>query len=168
MIVDASPGENMEIDVSYIVRGGSAPALTWSWTNNAYAEVYVLRFTGVDNANPIDAQAASVVTNTNGVQGSTRAASDIDPPAVTAASANAMAVALAGHWSGFAGAWTPPTGYDLRGTSHFMGMMATRLLTAAGSEDPDEFFTNGAFAEDMFAFTFTLREAVNRRFFLIR
>jgi hypothetical protein len=168
LIVDGTTGVNMDYDVSYVVRGGSAPNLTWSWTSSSYAEVYVLRFTGVDTANPIDAQAASVFVDNTAVQGNTRAASDIDPPAMTTNTANTMAIALAAHWSGFTGAWTPPTNYDLRGTSHFMGMIATRSLAAAGSEDPDEFFTNNTFSDDAFAFTFALREAVSRRWLLTR
>jgi hypothetical protein len=158
---DTTGAGGMDFDISWVARGGSAPNLSWTWTGSWYYEVHILRFTGVDNVSPIDAQ-GTLVKSTSGNKGNSQAGSDVDPPAVIAATTNTMAIAIAGHWTGSSSAWSAPTNYTMRSTNTagLDGMMATRLLTGTGSEDPNEFFesTNTAL-NHLFAMTITLKEA---------
>jgi hypothetical protein len=162
IVNDTTGAGGMDFDISYIVRGGSAPALTWTWTGTEYYEVHILRFTGADTSTPLDAQ-SSLLKSTTAEKGTSHAASQVNPPAVTAATANTMAVAIAGHWSGSSGAggWTAPTNYTLRSTNTTGndGMMASRLLVGSGSEDPDSFFDSDTTGTShAFALTITLKE----------
>lgn len=149
-----------DYDISYIIRGGSAPSLTWTWTGSVYYEVHIIRVTGADGTTPLDAQ--SSLLSINGARGTTQALSDIDPPTVTAVSANTLAVAVAAHWQGSsASLWAPPTGYSLRSdnTVGNDGMIATKVLSASGAEDPNEFFCTLNTPNDIIAITLTLAEA---------
>ena len=125
----------------YIVRGASAPSLTWTSTGAVYYETHIIGLVGVDNASPIDAQSSVGSTVANSGTGP-------DPPAATATLATDMAVTAAGHWSGsVGGGWTAPGSYTLcsNNTTGNDGMIAYRLLSAAGSEDPGA-FTDGTLA----------------------
>jgi hypothetical protein len=125
-------------DVSYIIRGGSAPSLSWTAAAGGtiqYWEGHILGFTGVDNVSPIDANSAAGTTGT----GTTAP----DPPAATAIGTNDMAIALGIQWAGANTTWTAPTGYTLRSdnTAGNDGIMASKLLSSSGSEDPSAFTT---------------------------
>ncbi len=144
-----------DYDISYIVRGGSAPSLTWAWTGSLAYEVHIVRFIGVDNVTPIDAQ--GTLASGNG-----RMDTAVDPPAVVAVALNTMAVALCAHWTGSATpGWTAPTGYT-RQSDNTLGndcAIATKLLSAAGSEDPSVFSGNASNIADWIAHTITLDPA---------
>lgn len=116
-----------------ISRGASAPsyAVTSVSSSGRYYEVHVCAFSGAGATQP-DSQAAAVAT------GSTQ--TDIDPPATTAVSSAAMAVAIGIHWAGSWGTgWTTiPTGYTLRtdNTPGNDGVIVTKLLSVSGAENP--------------------------------
>jgi hypothetical protein len=157
-IVNGTTGGVFDWDVSYIVRGSGAAATNWTWTNVAgFATGIILRFTGCDTSAPLDAQSSTL--SSSGVQGTTRAASDVDPPSVTVGVENAMAVALAVHWDGPGGGFNAPTNYTLRSTITNGLAAATRLLTVSGAEDPDEFYSSDTSSNNaIFAITLTLKE----------
>lgn len=146
-------GTSFSYWLGYIVRGASAPALTWTWspTGSTWRELVIATFSGVDTASPIDASAQASVTTT----------ASPNPPAVTAGDAAALAIAVCNLWAGSgAGGWTPPSGYTIRNNNaagHETGM-ATKQLSATGSEDPGT-FTNGASSDTAWAATVTLTPA---------
>lgn len=157
-----------DYDVSYIVKSGT-PSTQWTWTTTNYNEAFIAAFRGVDTTAPLDAQ-ASIFTTTSGARGTTRSASAIDCNAVTAATANCMAVAIATHWSGSDPSWQAPTGYtivsgDSANATGNDGMIAYKLLGAAGSENPDEFFCSGSNDNNgIMAIVITLKEASSGTF----
>lgn len=116
----------------YIVRGASAPSLSFSWTGttNRYREVFLVTVQGADTTNPIDASATAVATGTN---------NSANPPSVDPVSADALAMVFMAHWSGSgAGGWTPPTGYTIRSnnTAGNDALIATKALASGSVEDP--------------------------------
>jgi hypothetical protein len=138
-----------DYDISYIVRGGSAPSLAWTWTNSVSYEIHLLAFTGVD-ATPIDAQ-SGVTSAFSGAP---------DPPAVVAATSPTWAIAISLQASGATTVWTAPTNYTLRSdeTHENTIAVASRALAATGSEDPGTFA--GAFdtGTNYVAMSITLKE----------
>jgi hypothetical protein len=137
--------------IAYIVRGGSAPSYSFPWTGTSrYVEHQVFAFSGGDGAAPIDAQATPATGTTNTGNG----------PAVVAVSSAAMAVTVLFHWGGSTGGWTAPAGYVLRSdnTNGNDNAVATKLLSASGSEDPAAWDVANA-ADDWYAHTFTLKPA---------
>ncbi|HSX06189.1 MAG TPA: hypothetical protein VLG92_00525 [Candidatus Saccharimonadia bacterium] len=138
--------------LGYVVRGASPPNLTWSYTGSAYRELYIVGFSGCDTSNPIDASAQ--------IPSASAANANPDPPAVTAISSAAMALAIGDNWTGSnAGGWTPPTGYTLV-TNNANGNdcgISTKLLSASGTENPGAYGNVGAGgATDYWAATVTL------------
>jgi len=125
--------------LGYIVRGVSAPNLTWTYTGTIYRELYILGFSGCDTSNPIDASAQT--TSASGV------AINPDPPPVVAVSSAAMALAIGDNWTGSnPGGWTAPTGYTIV-TNNATGndaAIATKLLSASGTENPTAFGNVGS------------------------
>jgi hypothetical protein len=120
-----------DYDVSYIVRGGSAPALNWTWTGSAYYEYYIVRFSGVDGTTPIN-NAGSLTNNFNGVP---------DPPAITPSGGltNTMAVIFGIGWCGSdTGGFVAPTNYTIAVTpaTGLNAAVAYRQLASASAEDP--------------------------------
>ncbi len=138
--------------LGYIVRGASAPNLTWSYTGTAYRELYIIGFSGCDTTNPIDASAQ--------IPSASAANANPDPPAVTAVSSAAMALAIGDNWTGSnAGGWTPPTGYTVV-TNNANGndcAISTKLLSTSGTENPSAYGNVGSSsATDYWAATVTL------------
>ncbi|HSX15666.1 MAG TPA: hypothetical protein VLF40_02660 [Candidatus Saccharimonadales bacterium] len=140
--------------LAYVVRGASAPSLTWSgWASSPYFEVYVLSFSGCDTSNPIDSSAQ--VTSDSGT--------NPDPPSTTAVSSSAMALAVGINWSGSSAGdgWTPPTGYTLRtdNTPANDGAIATKLLSSSGAENPSAYSGYSGGNTDRWSATVTLAPA---------
>lgn len=148
-----------DYDISCVVRGGSAPSLTWSWTGSEYYEVHILRFTGADTTNCFDLK-GTAFTSASGNKGATRAASDIDPPSTTPSTPTSMAVAIGVHWAGSLASWTGPTGYTYKSTNTagIDVMMAVKLLSSGAAEDPDEFFENVTTNDSIYANVVMLKE----------
>jgi hypothetical protein len=146
-----------DYDVSWIARTGSAPSLTWTWTGSVYYEVHILCISGADTS-AIDGSS----TLAGGASGNPQS-SIVDPAAVTVATTNAFSVAIGVHWNGSAPSWIAPAtpAYTMRSdnTSGNDGMMATRQLTATGSENPDGFDSAGGVADDWIAVLVVFKEA---------
>lgn len=136
-------------DLSWIVRGASAPALTWTCAA-VYREAFVLRLTGVDTTNPIDSSAVSTIGTLN----------NPDPPSTTAVDAAAFAVAVAIGWNGSATAWAHAV-YTIRSNNAAGndGIMATRQLSASGAENPAAFTGSGGVSGATWGCTVTLLPA---------
>jgi len=129
-----SATSNFKYNLSYIVRGASAPNLTWTYNGIPYHECHILGFSGCDTTTPIDAQAQTAShqgVNTNP-----------DPPSVTAVSATTMALGIGINWNGAGGStWGTSGGYTIR-TTNAAGVdvvIATKSLSASGAEDPPAF-----------------------------
>lgn len=117
----------------YVVRDASAPNLTWTYTGSTYRELFILGFSGCDTTDPIDA--SSQIPSGNGTV-------NPDPPVVTAVSSSAMALAIGINWAGSTtGGWGVPSGYTIRtdNTAANDGVIASKLLTVAGAENPGAF-----------------------------
>lgn len=123
-------GGFLDCDVSYIVRGSSAPSLTWTTNDGQASQVVVLAFSGVNVLTPIDASA----DNGTGDESS----SAPDAPSATAVATTDMAIALGAHGSGSSG-WTAPTGYTLAGDATSSVIGAYKLLSVSGAENPAAF-----------------------------
>jgi hypothetical protein len=152
-LVSGTVTSKFKYDILWIERGGSAVATTVTVSSGAYKEIYILGISGADTTTPIDATAAAVASGT-GSRGTA-----VDPPAVTAVSSAALAVAFGVHWAGSLSGWTAPTGYTLQtdNTAGNDGMAATKLLSASGSENPSNFVSGGAGTSDAWiAYTLTI------------
>lgn len=117
--------------IGWIIRGGSAPALTWTSTGAVYYEVIIERLTGSFDAGSIDASANGTLAGSG--------SSSMDPPSATATGTADMAVAAAIHWAGAgAGGYGAPAGYTVRSrnTAGDDAVFATKLLSASGAENP--------------------------------
>lgn len=127
--------------VSYIIRGSSAPSLTWTITGSVYREVHVLCLTGAA-ALVLDSQ-----SSTGGTYTATLNTTDPDPPSTTAVASSSMAVAGALHWAGSSAAWTASTGYTIRtqntGGTNEDGVMETKSVSASGAENPSAILGTG-------------------------
>jgi len=147
--------------VDYIVRGGSAASTAFTLSSGYNNECFIIGFSGVSNSSPIDAQSANGATGTDSGGGH-----NPDPPAVVAVSNRAMAVAGGAFWgtgSGSSG-WSAPANYTLRSNNAAgnTGMLASRLLSASGSENPPAFSgasTPGVSIDYWEGFTITLNPA---------
>jgi|GEM_PF-1511311 len=142
--------------LSYIIRGASAPNLTWTFGASGYYELYIVGFSGCDTSNPIDASAKTPDASGTSI--------NPDPPLVTAISSSAMALAICDNWNGSdTGGWTTPSGYTIV-TNNATGndcAIATKLLTSSGPENPSAFGNvgsagGGSTATDYWAATITL------------
>ena len=145
-------GTNVVYWLGWILRSSSAPALTWAWSvaGSTWRELNILSFSGVDNANPIDSSAGGTVTTTNAP----------NPPAITVVNANAMAIAVCMNFAGCsAGGWTAPSGYTRQSpaTTGLEDAVATKALTATGTEDPGTFTNVGS--DTSWAATLALKPA---------
>ncbi len=116
--------------VGYIVRGGSAPDLTWTFVNGAYRNIEISAFSG---STGVEASAAAT---------SDQSATGPLPPAATATSANDWAI-VCGVKDEFAPAWVAPTGYTIRGASDQDAVQADKSLGASGTETPQAFTGTG-------------------------
>jgi hypothetical protein len=118
--------------VSWITRGGSAPALTWGVGGTSiYREVYLICL-----------QAAAAITlDSQSAAGASGNASNHnpDPPATTAVQSTSLAISGGHNFNGCgAGGWTVSTGYTVQ-TSHGASQEAViqvKSLSASGSENP--------------------------------
>jgi hypothetical protein len=137
LYTSVSPSNQFRQNLCYIVRGASAPSLAFTHSGNSstYRELYILGFSGCSTSSPIDASANGGYT--------TGIALNPDPPAVTAVSNAAMAIAVGINRAGSStcGSWVAPTGYTIRSdnTPANDGAIATKLLSVAGSENPSAF-----------------------------
>lgn len=143
--------------VYYIVRGPTAPDMTWVHFNT-YREVFVIgHYSDVAATLVKDAQSAS---GSNGVGTGVNP----NPPAVTAVAAAGKVICGGVNWAG-AGAsnWAPPSGYTIQNASVGDDVcLASKTFAAAGSEDPGAFgnvATSGA-ADYWHGFSVTVAETV--------
>lgn len=122
----ASNETQFRYDVSYIVRGGSAPALNWTWTGSAYYEYIVLCLSG-QHATPID-NSGSFSTNFSGTP---------DPASITPNTSDAMAIVFGLTWSGSgSGGLTAPASYTrVYSATGWNSGMAYRQLASGSAED---------------------------------
>ena len=121
-------------DLCYIVRGASAPSLTFTHTGSVYRELFILTFSGVDTTTPINAS-----TNGGNFTGNPP---NPDAPSATATVANTMVLAVGIGWDGSTtGGWTAPSGYVIRSDNTVSndGVIATKALATATAEDPGAF-----------------------------
>lgn len=124
--------------VAYIIRGGSAPGLTWTTAGTSiYREVHVMCLTGAASLT-LDSQATATSGNTT--------THFPNPPSTTAIASTSMAICGGSNWagSGPSNFWVAPTGYTLRSdnTSGNDSAIGTKSLAAAGAEDPAAFSGN--------------------------
>lgn len=119
----------------YTLRGGSAPSYAVSWTTSQYFEYSIFAYSGVVGASFIDASQTTASSS----------GTDVNPPAITATTANTKALALAWHWAGWGGGGaTAPAGYALRyGPATIDHALADIDVAAAGSVDPGAFGSAG-------------------------
>jgi hypothetical protein len=120
----SAPGAFFKYNVSTIVRGAAAPSLTWTTGSSVYREVFVAAVLGSTTVEQ-SAQIASASLDR------------IDPPSVTTAAADSLALAGGAHWTGSA-AWVAPASYTKRSdnAATYSGVLISRALIAAGAEDP--------------------------------
>ena len=144
----------MRYNIHYIVRGSSAPSYSYTMSSSSYREIHIMCFSGVDTTTPIDASqfgSSGNGTNTNP-----------DPPAITPASNDALALAIGQNWSGSNPAWSAPSGYTMcsDNTSGNDYALAIKQLASAASENPGAFSgVNTGSNQDYFSATVTLATA---------
>lgn len=144
--------------VSYLIRGGSAPALTWTISGSSkYREVQILCLTGAA-ALTLDSQSSAGSTGNGSLT-----ANKPDAPATTAVAASSMAVTGGYHYDGsFSAAWSV-TGYTIRtrNTVTDDSFMGTKSLGASGVENPAQSSTgNNSVLQDFWnGFTITFTDA---------
>lgn len=141
-------------DVSYIVRGGSAPNLVWTISGaTKYREVYVVACQTSGGTITLDSQSTS--------GGTGNSLSHLPDPGATAPVAS-TSLALAGGWNFAANStWTMPAGYTVQTANATAsdGILASKVLSSNASENPAAFgqspvgFTGDWW--DGFAVTFT-------------
>lgn len=141
----------MDFMAGYIQRGGSAPSLTWTFgAGSVYREVQIITLQGA-------ATVAFDASSTAGTTGSSAHAPNAS--AVVAVAASSLAVVGGFDFAGYTSV-VAPTGYVLRtdtANATYDAIMATKSLSASGSEDPAAFggtWANGAWW-DGFVMTFT-------------
>ncbi|HSX15667.1 MAG TPA: hypothetical protein VLF40_02665 [Candidatus Saccharimonadales bacterium] len=141
-------------NLAYIVRGGSAPSTSWTYSGLPYHEVYIVAFSGCDTVHPINAQAQ--IASFQGVN------TNPDPPSVTTTGFPAMILAIGTNWNGSASSWTAPSGYILQtdNSAHNDCTISTKTLSLPGSEDPGAYsgVSTGGSA-DIWAATIALNPA---------
>jgi hypothetical protein len=125
---------NTRFIVSYIVRGGSAPALTWTISGaSKYREVQILCLQTSGGTITLDSQSSAGATGN-----ATLSAHKPDAPATTAGASTSLAVTGGYHFDGSTVSAWAVSGYTIRtrntiGDDSFMG---TKSLAASGSENP--------------------------------
>jgi hypothetical protein len=137
--------------VCYIVRGASAPSLTFTHVGSIYRELHILGFSGVDTTYPIDEY--ETVPSTNAV------GNNPNPPAAIANSSASMALALGYTFSGSdTGGYGAPSGYSVNSdnTAGNDLVIASKLLSSSGSENPAAFTNTVANSGDNWAATLLL------------
>ena len=140
---------NFDYIVGRIVRGASAPDLTFTCSQGLFRQVTVFAFSGVDNTTPVNASTSVTVQATNP-----------DPPSANATVADTLALAISCHWGG-ANPFVPPSGYTLRGNTGNTDIGgATKQLTASGAENPGT-FTGPAGLNDTASFTVLLQPVLD-------
>lgn len=140
--------------VSRISRGGSAVSTTWTKSAGTfYYEVYILTIKqDTGGTLSLDSQSSSGATGSG--------AHDPDPPATTAVATSTLAVTGMVFWGGSITAWTAPTNYTLRtnNAAGNDGAMATRALSASGTENPGVFTGRNGTSQYWDGFTLTIVE----------
>lgn len=141
----------------YIVRGGSAPGLQWTWNGAAsrYVELIIVAFRGVDTTSPIDVEGTPV---------SDTGSTNPDPPSITPVTNNVMVLVFTLHWTGApSGGYTAPTNYTLMHSSSIdedIGIAGRLLTGGAGTpEDPSAFGGNPGVSNIRWAHTIALKES---------
>jgi hypothetical protein len=151
-----SPSGTFRYLSGYVIRGGSAPNLTFTMPRSDYREVHVAAWSGVDTTSPIDVLAAAVGTLT-------ASTSKADPPSVAPVDTAALAIAIMWHWGGapVSGGWLAPTNYTRRTgeTAGSSSAVADRQLASGSVEDPGTFGGTPQGAEPSVADTFALKPA---------
>lgn len=125
---------DFKYELSWVARGGGAATTLWS--KNAaslYYEIYCLAISG-GNTSALDATSASGATGS-------ATSHNPDPPAVTAVNSACLAICGGIYWNGSGTSWGAPSGYTIRSNNAAGndGVMATKLLSASGSENPGAF-----------------------------
>ena len=142
--------------VSYISRGGSAPSLTWSVSGTSkYREVYVVC---------LKSDVTSVVLDSQSTSGTfSGTITNPDPPASVAVASSSLAMTGGVNWSGSgAGGWGMPAGYTVQtvNAAGDDGILASKVLSTAGSENPAAFSNGGGSNDGWDGFTVTFTDAV--------
>lgn len=118
--------------VSTIVRGGSAPSLTWSWTNSVLFEMHLFAISGANTT--IDSLSAD-----GGTGPQPPAPHNPDPPSTTATGAATLALAGGMNRGGSdPSPWTASSGYTIVSDNGVAGrrvVVEKKVLTGSG-ENP--------------------------------
>lgn len=129
--IGRSTASAFTVDYFKILRGGSAPTYTFSWTVGlngtfGYAELNVIGFSGVVGSSFVESYSL----------GSGGTGTQPDPPAVTTLTTDTTVVAFGFSWSGWAAA-ASLTGYTSRfGGTTYDAVGLSKAVAAAGLEDP--------------------------------
>lgn len=125
-----SVNTHFRLKVGRIQRGGSAPSYAHTNTN-AYRELFVVGFSGVDPTTPVEVTTTPITTNSTTVKP--------DPPGLTTLSNGSVVLVFYVMWSGgpVSGGWTVSTSYiSGSGAAGAAGFIEYRTITTAGAEDP--------------------------------
>jgi hypothetical protein len=144
----------MDFEVDYIVRGGSAPSLTWTFSGSSiYREIQILALKSDTTSVVLDSQSSS--------GGTGNASHNPDPPATTAVASASLSV-TGGASFNYTGNWAAQSGYTIRTHntgSAYDGAMCTKSLAASGSENPAAFTGLTATGDYWDGFTVTFTDA---------
>jgi hypothetical protein len=132
-------------NVWYIVRGGSAPSLTWGGGGGSPVGS-VACYRGVPGTSPLDASATQTVD-----------ANDDVSPSVTTSVANGVLICFLGDNN--TSSFTAPSGMTLRTTNRFEGI-ADKQLGAAGATGSQ---TWGSVSQPVSAWTAAFKPATTGR-----
>ena len=148
---------NANVLIYWIRRGVIAPAYAMSWTSAKYIEVSVTSWKGViTSGTPFDATASNVISQSD--------PANPNCPAITTTVKNTMIIALGMTWAEWRseGAWAP-TGYTLiQGSSnHDLIGIASKVLTAAGFENPSSFTNANGGLNDKAEITLALKPSAS-------
>lgn len=144
--------------VSYIVRGGSAPSLVWTFTGSVFRELHIIGLQTSGGTITLDSQSAAGGKGTDGAS-----TTQPNPPATVASASSSLSVCGGNQTIAAAiGAAVAPSGYTLRSlnTAAVDTAMATKALSASGSEDPGAFsgFSAGGTHDWWHGFTATFTD----------
>lgn len=134
--------------VGYIVRGASAPSLTFTASGSQYRECIIVCISGGE----FDAVQVATGSASSG---------NANPPSATASTASDLAVAMVYFWAGYNSPGpTAPSGYTAASSAWGTGGgggAAYRSLSASGAEDPGV-FANGNGTANYVTVTFLAKE----------
>ena len=142
----------MDFMAGYILRGASAPSMVFTFTgSNIYREIQIITVQPASGTVAFDAASAAGGTGSS--------AHAPDAPAVVAVATASLAVAIGLNFAGYTSVGAP-SGYTFRtdtANATYDGGIATKTLSASGSENPGAFtgtWANGAWWDGC-AMTFT-------------